>query len=429
MEISKRYSGGTVEVVVAGRIDGYWSDHLAGAIDEEIRLGKHHVSLDLSEVVFLSSAGIGMLVRFYKSLNSIQGSLSITKASDRVRKVIEICGLQQVLLAGPGVQEAIKEPARPAAEAKPIAQIERAGTVFEVHELDSRAAITCRVIGDPALLQNCRFGKENCRTMEFSDSSFAIGLGALGETFEECHNRFGEFIAVSGAVAYRPTDGTNMPDFLVSAGQSRPEVQVCYGLACDGAPGPFSKLVRFQAGQESGTVTLSRLVESCLEFTGSATMGVVIVAEAAGLMGAALRRSPAQPIEKETLFDLPQVREWLTFTAERAHTRSMTMVAGIATRDDGGELAPLLRPMASENGTNPTKGHFHAAAFSYRPLQKGKLDLKTTVKKLFEGQTLENVLHLLSDDRAIAGAGQSEFIRGACWIGPIQEISSEVKTA
>jgi anti-anti-sigma factor len=423
MEISKRHSGGTVEVVVAGRIDGYWSDHLASAIDEEIRLGSHHVSLDLSEVVFLSSAGIGMLVRFYKSLNSIQGSLTIGKASERVRKVIEICGLQNVLLSTPVIQDASPGAIKPSAEAKPFTRSERAGATFELYELDARAGMKCRMVGDPSLLEQCRFGKEDCRSMEFSDSSIAIGLGALGENFEECQNRLGEFIAVSGAAAYRPTDGTNMPDFLVAAGQSRPEIQVCYGLACDAVnTGSFSKLVRFQAGQESGTVTLAALVEAALEFSGAQSAAVVMVAEAAGLMGAALRRSPAQAAEG-SFFELPRVREWLTFTAERAHTRSMALVVGIASRAKDGELEPLLRPLSSAE--NAISGHFHAAAFSYRPLQKGRLDLKTTVRNLFETQTLENVLHLLSDDRAIAGAGQSEFIRGACWVGPIREITTE----
>ncbi len=70
-------------------------------------------------------------------------------------------------------------------------------------------------------------------------------------------------------------------------------------------------------------------------------------------------------------------------------------------------------------------GHFHAAAFSYRPLQKGALDVKTTVSTLFEAETLQGVLHLLNDDREIAGAGQSEFVRGACWIGPITEVVTE----
>ena len=80
-------------------------------------------------------------------------------------------------------------------------------------------------------------------------------------------------------------------------------------------------------------------------------------------------------------------------------------------------LAPWLRPLASHGHL---AGHFHAAAFSYRPLQRGELDLKTTVGTLFDAETLQGVLHLLNDDRPIAGAGESEFVRGACWVSPIK---------
>src|SRR5437660_10946741 len=98
----------------------------------------------------------------------------------------------------------------------------------------------------------------SCRTMQFSDSAFAIGLGALGEHFEDCQGRFGEFIAAGGAVAYLPTDGTNVPDFLVAGGTTLPEVQVCYGIACQGPnPQPFSSLIRFEAKKNGEPVALS----------------------------------------------------------------------------------------------------------------------------------------------------------------------------
>jgi hypothetical protein len=35
---------------------------------------------------------------------------------------------------------------------------------------------------------------------------------------------------------------------------------------------------------------------------------------------------------------------------------------------------------------------------------------------------LQGVLHLLTDDREAAGPQQSEFVRGACWIGAASEI-------
>jgi anti-anti-sigma factor len=430
VEISRRYSRDTVELSVAGRLDGYWSDHLASALDEEIRLGRHHLLLDLSEVVFLSSAGIGVLVKSYNDLDSIRGSLSIWKASERVRKVIEICGLDQMLLAKEDILQDDKRV--PYSTSSLVRHVERAEASFDVYALAAEAGLTCRILGDAKLIDGCRFSKENCYSMDFPDSSFAIGLGALGENFDECRSRFGEFIAVAGAVAYQPTDGTNVPDHLVAAGKSLSHVQVCYGIACEGlTAGPFSTLLRFQAGHDGGPVTLTQLVDSCLEIADSKRLGIVMVAESAGLVGAALRRSPTQASQEPGPFEFPQVREWLTFTAERAHTRSMTLVAGVALRDGSGVMAPVVRPLNSStaDGVGPISGHFHAAAFSYHPLQNGKIDLKTTVRKLFEGQTVEDVLHLLSDDRVIAGAGQSEFIRGACWIGPIREIATEGKEA
>jgi hypothetical protein len=66
-------------------------------------------------------------------------------------------------------------------------------------------------------------------------------------------------------------------------------------------------------------------------------------------------------------------------------------------------------------------GHFHAAAFPYHPFKKGRIELKDTVANLFETAGLMGVLHLLNDDRDRTGIGQSRFVRGACWVGPLQE--------
>jgi len=147
---------------------------------------------------------------------------------------------------------------------------------------------------------------------------------------------------------------------------------------------------------------------------------MVMVAESAGLVGAALRRSPAIAHEVNNApFEYPEVRTWLSFSTERLYSRSLALVTGIAAGSECTPLASLLRPLGTEAWP---VGHFHAAAFSYRPLQKGDIDLKTTVTTLFETQSLQGVLHLLSDGRRAAGPEQSEFVRGACWISALSEI-------
>src|ERR1700756_2027576 len=99
MQIIKRLRGETVELKVEGRVDGYWADHLAAAVDEEIRRGSHHVRLDLSQVAFLSSAGIGTLVRLYKDLKGIQGSFAVSNCSGIVLKALELSKLVDLLVA------------------------------------------------------------------------------------------------------------------------------------------------------------------------------------------------------------------------------------------------------------------------------------------------------------------------------------------
>jgi anti-anti-sigma factor len=49
---------------VDGRLDAFWADHLAEEMAAAVREGRHVISLNLSGVTYLSSAGIRVLVRF-----------------------------------------------------------------------------------------------------------------------------------------------------------------------------------------------------------------------------------------------------------------------------------------------------------------------------------------------------------------------------
>jgi anti-anti-sigma factor len=418
MEVRTTISGDSAELTVVGRMDGYWADQLKEALSQAIRDGSHHIRLNLAEVPYISSAGIGTVMTFYKQLQEIHGSLVVSDASPMVRKVFEISRLAFVLQdgapatssAGAFDSPAAAPPRSPAASAAP----RRVGD-HEVHELDANAKLTCRVLGDPSLLEGTRFREEHARKMRFPDSAMAFGLGAFDEDFTECRGRFGDFLVAGGAAAYQPSDASHVPDYLLATGDLVPELMVLYGAVCEGS---FARLIRFQPTAERRVIALSDLAASCLDIAEAPAVGIVMVNDSAGLIGASLRQSPATPTDGAP-FRFPDIRKWLSFTAERAYPHTLTLVAGIAARESCGALDPLLRPLRRDS---ELRGHFHAAAFSYRPLKKGSVELKATVRTLFETTSLEGVLHLLTDDRKIEGAGESEFIRGACWIAPLGQI-------
>lgn len=404
MEIISQQLGNTLEVRLKGRLDNYWTEHLRRNLDELIRSGAHGIQLNLSEVSFLSSAGVGLLMRVHTQLKNIGGSLVITSPSERVKEVLDLCKLSPILLLE-------KIPAAPPVQKTESRHFCSTMASFEVTELMPGKPMTFEQIGDPSLLQGCRFGPKDCRTVAFPAATFGLGLGAFGHDFEDARIRFGEFLAVAGSAAYLPTDGTNVPDFMVSSGELVPTMNLLYGLRCEGG---FTHLLRFESTDAGSPISLADVTRTALEVSAARVIGMVMLVESAGLVGAALRRSPvAAPASSDAPFKYPEVRSWLSFSRERLYPRSLALICGVAASSEAESLAPMLRPLGA---TAWPKGHFHAAAFSYRPLKKGSIDLTATVTALFEAETLQGVFHLLADNRKAAGAQQSELVRGACWI-------------
>jgi anti-anti-sigma factor len=412
MEITTRRSEDALELVIDGRLDAYWADHLAKALEEALRGGADRIRLNMAAVTYMSSVGIRVLLRFYKQLEGIRGSFAVVNPSEPVNTVLELAGLEALLItatASAAASVAAKGAARP---------FERGAAMFEVFDRAPGEKLRCTAIGDPSLLERGTFAEQHCRTVSFPENTIGVGVGAFGRAFDDCRSRFGEFLAAGGAAAYLPTDGTNVADYLVEREQFVPSVEVLYALTCTG---DFAHLARFESAPGAAAVPLTTLIDAALDIANADAAGIVIVAESAGLVGAALRRSPALDRTAGTLFDHPGVRDWMSFTPERVYMRSLALIVGVATRAEHRALAPLVRPL----GAAPwPAGHVHAAAFSYRPLQKRDLDLPTTVATLFEAETIQGVLHLLNDDRDIAGTGDSELVRGACWIGPISSIEA-----
>lgn len=409
MEIVRRTHGEDLELAVEGRLDGYWAQHLSTAIDEVLREGTHHLRLNLAAVSYISSAGIRVLLATHQQFAAVEGEVRVVEPSAAVRQVLELAGLA-AMLAGGGLPPT--EPAAPS-EGRAIA-----GTGFEVYEGDGEGGLRCEVLGFPELLDGAAFTAKHCHGVSVGENALALGIGAFGDGFNACQDRFGEFVGVAGGVACQPTDGTNFPDYMMASGTLIPHLAALYALRCEGR---FGRLLRFESKAVQGPLPLSRIVETCLDAAGTETVGVVMLAESAGLMGASLKRSPVwQRDEAESVFALPGIRRWLSFSPQRSHARTLALVAGVAARRRVLALRSVLRPMGQRS---TTCAHLHAAAFGYRPMQKGRIELKSAVRNLFDGGALLGVLHLLADDREIAGGGESEFLRGACWVASLKEIT------
>jgi anti-sigma B factor antagonist len=402
VDIARHTSGGRLHLTVTGRIDGYWADHLSATIGDLVRQGHRRIRVDCSQVTFLSSAGIGVLVQCHKQLTAISGAFHVVNPSRPVQTLLDMTRLTDILIDRTASDEA------PAETGRERRSIVRDGLVARVHDFNERAALTCRSIGNP--VAGTERGAAACPSLGSLSPAVAIGVGAFGAGYDDCRARFGELLAVGGAAVYLPGDGTNVADFLVAHGPLGADVHLLHGLVCEGS---FHHLITFETTQVETPIGLSALVRLAIDESGADAITLIVVAEASGLVGAAIRRSPAAAAAGDDYLAFPQIRSHLTFTAEPAYPQSVALVGGVAVRGAGRDH-PQLRPLGAD-----LAGHLHAAAFRFHAVKKGYLDLAPTVSSLFDDQRLLGVLHLLYDDRGAAGAGESTFIRGACWAGPL----------
>lgn len=404
MQIVTHPVGEAMELRLSGRLDASWAEFVGQAIEDVIRGGKHHVRLHLAEVDYISSAGIRVVVKYYRQLNSIRGSLAVTSPSTAAMQTLRMAGLASML-------QSAAAPAKPAAAAPAAVQCGRVSLQVLESAPDAKP-ITLAVHGDPTRIAQGATAPGDSVPLKFDANAWGLGIGAFGRDFADCADRFGEFLAIGGAAATMPADGESTPDFLIATGQLIPAVEALQAIRGSGA---FSTLFRFESAARGEVVGICEVLVAAMDRLGTDTIAVAIAAEAGAVVGAALTHSPAR-LAGRSLMEFPAVRDHMAFTTERGTERSTILAIGVVTRAPAATLAPHVRALGF--GTD-LQAHVHALAFPYRPLPTGSIQLHETVASLLEGSLAQSLLHLMADDRPYEGVGQTELFRGACWCAPV----------
>ena len=79
-----------------GEIDVYTAPKLRDQITELVADGTYHLVVDMEEVEFLDSTGLGVLVGGLKKVRAHDGSLQLVCTQERLLKIFRITGLAKV---------------------------------------------------------------------------------------------------------------------------------------------------------------------------------------------------------------------------------------------------------------------------------------------------------------------------------------------
>ena len=107
MDIEQTSQGSTAVLRLDGRLNLVSAPTLRSSIDSVVAHGQTHLVVDLSEVGFIDSSGLGALVAGLKLARQAGGDLRIAGAGEQVTTVLRLTNLDRLLRPHATVSEAV----------------------------------------------------------------------------------------------------------------------------------------------------------------------------------------------------------------------------------------------------------------------------------------------------------------------------------
>jgi len=107
LSLETRDEGEKKIVAVGGEIDVYTAPKLREQLVELVSNGSYDLVVDMENVEFLDSTGLGVLVGGLKRVRAHEGSLRLVCTQERILKIFRITGLTKVFPIYSSVDEAV----------------------------------------------------------------------------------------------------------------------------------------------------------------------------------------------------------------------------------------------------------------------------------------------------------------------------------
>ena len=93
-----RCEGGVLVATLSGELDHHGAVAVRTLIDAEIaRLSPTRTVLDLSELDFMDSSGLGLIMGRYALMQRLGGEFTVKEPNERIMKIFKLAGLERMI--------------------------------------------------------------------------------------------------------------------------------------------------------------------------------------------------------------------------------------------------------------------------------------------------------------------------------------------
>ena len=357
--------------------------------------GERLIIADLSEVNYVSSAGLRVFLGIQKQLKKAGGQIVLLRPITSVLVVFNISGLADMFRIVSTIEE-IDESVRPEAVTPDIISKEFEGIVIEYIKLKADKG-SLFIAGSQDNLARAAYTENDVITVKPANMQFGTGLGTFGDKYEDYKNLFGESMIINGNFFFYPAVKRPVADFMINSDvDTNFTYKFLHGF---GFIGQYQYILSFNS--KDGFVELDALINAIFDITNANILGIALLAESKGLLGMHLKKVPIieqKPDNGKDIFDPSNFPEWIDFPTEPGDVNHIIAGTGIAVKDKS-LMSPEKRTVISEGSFF----HIHAGIFEKGPLSKQLNDFEKELKRILTELQIHKVQHILGKSRFSSG--------------------------
>lgn len=91
-------NGRNLSIKLMGELDHHFADKARKIIDDKLTNDKiENLTIDMGNLDFIDSSGIGFIIGRYKIVKKNNGNLNIINASQKVKKILDMSGMGKII--------------------------------------------------------------------------------------------------------------------------------------------------------------------------------------------------------------------------------------------------------------------------------------------------------------------------------------------
>ena len=370
---------------LSGRLDGVNSDEINKYILTLLDKGIRNVIFDFSDVSFLSSAGLRVLLVNQKKITSAGGEIALYKISSSINEVFRMSGFLRIFRVIENDDEFIKAVTKSESVSK--SKIELENLSLEILKLnDSTGKI--ETIGNIDKIEKSDYDENDAVKLFSKDVENAFGFAAIGDEWENVNEYFGESFVINNSLFVYPAVKRPAVDFMIYSDEmSNSQYTFLNGFKITGKA---SEVISFRI--KDSFVEISELLDTISKTLAIKDFAFTIIAESKGIRGMNLRQVPTKsnkPRDGKSIFDNGNFTDWVNFPVDRDDFNSV--IAGVGFYADADTKNKYSNILASES-----RFHLHCGIF-----EKSLLNFKTDTYQADLDQILneleaKKVQHIMS---------------------------------